>query len=55
MPDCCLAALATSGGTLKFKDLAEFLEPWYRVDEYANEIFHCLEMNQPSIDSDTVF
>lgn len=54
MPDCCLASLATSGRTLKLEDLAEFLEPWHGVDKHANEIFHCLEMNCPSVDSDTV-
>lgn len=48
----CLASLAKAEGTLKLKDLAEFLEPWHGVDKHANEIFQCLEMNQPPLDTD---
>lgn len=35
----CFAFLTKSKGRLKIKDLLEFLEPWYNIDKYVNEIF----------------
>ena len=51
MPDSYLAALANSGVTLKLKDQPEFLEPWHGVDKHANEIFQCLEINRPTLNT----
>ena len=52
MPDCCLASLAKVRETLKLKDLVEFFEPWHAVDKHANDIFQCLEINRPPLDTD---
>lgn len=50
-----LASITKCGGTLKLKDLVEFFKLWHEVDKHANKIFHYLEINWFSQDSDTLF
>ena len=43
MPEACLLALAKHGESLLSEtQVHEFLQPWYGVNEYSNEIFACL-------------
>lgn len=46
MPDTCLLALAKDGEPLEDQSLlVHFLEPWYDMAEYAEEILICIKKN----------
>ena len=51
MPDACLLALAKHGDTFQDESqVHQFLQPWYGIDKYANEIFACLRQSSPQGD-----
>lgn len=51
LPDYCLITLAKSKGLSNLTELIKFLASWYSISKYIQEIFHYLEKNCLSLNS----